>query len=216
MLEQGCMSSVEVIDGRIFKTINKVNVEGTVIPLYEEYKILKYVQNLGPEFPQNVRCEGPLALSYDYKPGVTLESYLKNNQASFKLQKNLAFQFIMIYCKLMNKCIYHEDFNYRNFIIDDNNMLHIIDFGMMDIYGRNKIGIDQRNLPKGVNFDNYPEPPEDYRDVDFYQSDNEKFDHIKSKIRYNLTHIKGLIKDVDIVKQLNNSKSLQEVINILS
>ena len=189
MLEQGCMSTVELVDGRIFKTIDKINIEGTVIPLYEEYKILKYVQTIGSEFPQNVKCEGPLALSYDYKSGMTLEFYLENHQPSFELQKNLGLQYILIYCKLVDKGIHHEDYNYRNIIIDENNMLHIIDFGMIWIDDRDKIGIDQRNLPIDANFNDYPEPLEDYRDVKNYQSDGEKLDRIKSKLKYNLTYI---------------------------
>lgn len=179
MLKQGFMSTVEVIDGRILKTIDRVNVEGTLIPLYEEYKILKYVQTLGSEFPQNVKCEGPLALSYDYIKGVTLELYLENHQPSLELQKNLGLQYILIYSKLIDKGIDHEDYNYRNIIMDENNMLHIIDFGIVWIYDKDKIGIDQKSLPIDANLNDYPEPSEDYIDVKLYQSDKEKLDNIK-------------------------------------
>jgi tRNA A-37 threonylcarbamoyl transferase component Bud32 len=216
MLKQGFMSTVEVIGDRIFKTIDKINVEGTVIPLYEEYKILKYVQTLGPEFPQNVKCERPLALSYDYIKGVTLEFYLENHQPSLKLQKNLGLQYILIYSKLMDKGIHHEDYNNRNIIMDENNMLHIIDFGIVWIYGQDKIGIDQESLPIDANLNDYPEPLEDYVDVESYKSNKENLDTIKRLIRYNLTYKDGLIKDIELANQLNKSKNLQEIIDALS
>lgn len=207
MLKQGCMSTVKVVGDRLFKSINKVNIEGTIIPLYEEYKILKYVQNLGPEFPQNVKCEGPLSLSYDYKHGITLKSYLKN-ELSPDVRKDLSLQFVVIYYKLINKGIYHEDYNYRNFIVNDK--LHIIDFGMINVQGRKMIGIDQRNIPIGANFDDYPEPMEDYRDVYIYQYD--ELESIKRLIRLNSRN-NGLMKDINM-DQVNNSKTMDEIINI--
>lgn len=215
MLSQGSMSTVEVIGDRLFKTIKKINIEGTVIPLYEEYKILKYIQTLGMEFPQNVKCEGPLTLSYDYIKGVTLEFYLKNYQPSIELQKRLGLQFFLIYCKLLDKGIFHEDYHYRNMIIDENNKLYIIDFGMVWFYAK-KIGIDWTNLPEDANFNDYPEPVEDYENIQNYLSDKGKLYNIKRIIKTLTYKYKdGLIKDIELITQLNNCNSLQEIINLL-
>ena len=179
ILEQGCMSTVKVIGDRIFKVINKRNIEGTIIPLYEEYKILKYVQKLGPEFPQNVKCEGPLSLSYDYVKGITLKSYLQNNELTVNMQKSLTLQYLLIHEKLISKGFYHQDPNYGNFIVDNDNKLHIIDFGMTKTYRQDMIGINQRNLPEGANFDDYPEPEADYIDVKFYDSGSAILEEIR-------------------------------------
>lgn len=216
MIEQGCMSKVEIIGNRLIKHINKVNIEGYIVPLYEEYKILKYVQNLGLEFPQNVKCEGPLSLSYDYKPGLCLETYLSKHTISIEMQKNLGLQLILIYKKLIDKGIIHEDYNYRNFIIDEDLKIHSIDFGIVEVDGRNKIGIDQRNLPKDVNFNDYPEPKEDYREVDLDLTFRCKFDRIYYMVKYNLCREQGIIKDPELSKKLIKSTSFEEFVSILS
>ena len=78
-MDQGLMSYIEKRNNRTYKFIHEFDVYGSPVDPYEECKILKYVSKLGPAFPQNVKCEGPYKLSYDFIPGITLKKYIGIN-----------------------------------------------------------------------------------------------------------------------------------------
>lgn len=127
-MDQGHNSFVVLKDGRVNKYIHERGPYGSQIDPYHEYKILNYVQHFGPEFPQNVKCDGKFQLSYDYVPGVTLSRYI-NTGLSVRESKNILLQIFKIYHKLEEYGIRHGDFGLQNFVRDSHGVIHILDFG---------------------------------------------------------------------------------------
>jgi tRNA A-37 threonylcarbamoyl transferase component Bud32 len=131
-MKQGNNSNVEKINNRLHKTINN-NLKP-----FEECKILKSVSTLGPEFPQNVECEGVYKLSYDYIEGMTLHKYIKtfiknNIKQPYENQVIIFKQLLLINKKLLNVGIMLCDQVLSNFILDNNGVIHVIDFGYVEI-----------------------------------------------------------------------------------
>jgi serine/threonine protein kinase len=140
-MEQGRHSFVNVQDGRIIKHIDPINQYNEFVAPYEECKVLKYVSKLGPQFPQNVRCEGYLKLSYSYVNGITLKKYLKHNELTVTQQKNIIRQMVDIHYKLFVVGFLHNDPGMDNYVIDDDGMIHIVDFGFAGSPYRDPISV---------------------------------------------------------------------------
>lgn len=127
---QGCNSNVEKINDRLYKTI-KCQEFGP----YDEYQVLKKVSLLGKEFPQNPKCEGEYKLSYDYIEGITLE---KLNNITENITENdqilIFVQLLSINMKLIKNGIELCDQVLSNFIVDDQSVIHAIDFGYVQLH----------------------------------------------------------------------------------
>jgi len=123
-MKQGYNSYVEHINGRLHKTIKNKDVGP-----FDECKILKFVSQLGPEFPQHVECEGVYKLSYDYIEGITIEDYIKLCKITYDDQICIFKQLLTINMKLIKLGIELCDQVLSNFIVDNNSLIHPIDFG---------------------------------------------------------------------------------------
>jgi serine/threonine protein kinase len=170
-LEQGYQSFVSVNNGRLLKAIDCFDAYGNAVTPYEECKILKYVSRLGSEFPQNVTCEGPLRLSYDYIPGVTLERYIDRHfPLSVREQKYIALQLFRSYRKLWEAGIEHGDYNAGNFLIDPDGQVHVLDFGSVSNPYREIIWKSPYHSSCSSSEDeeiDYEEPIQEYEDITF-------------------------------------------------
>lgn len=168
-IEQGLMSTVELVDGtnRIKKYINDLDAYDDPVILYAEYKILKYISKLSPFFPQNIQEHGPLIISYDYVLGHVLNNIVEN--LSVIDQWKIICQIVKLYIILAKVDIFHGDTNLKNFIIDANGYVHIIDFGLSYSLTRKIIGIPQNiNISRkecNIISDEYHVPLEDYHDI---------------------------------------------------
>jgi tRNA A-37 threonylcarbamoyl transferase component Bud32 len=131
-MKQGFNSHVEKINNRLHKTIQNDSKP------FEEYNILKLVTTLGPEFPQNVECEGIYKLSYDYIEGITLHKYIKTfiknkMKHPYKNQVIIFKQLLLINKKLLDIDIMLYDQVLSNFILDNDGIIHVIDFGYVEM-----------------------------------------------------------------------------------
>lgn len=129
IVKQGNNSSVEKINGRLYKTIHCDDFGP-----YDEYQILKKVSLLGPEFPQNVLCEGEYKLSYDYIEGITLEEFLQCSKINENDQVLIFIQLLSINMKLIKNGIELCDQVLSNFIVDCHSVIHAIDFGYVQLH----------------------------------------------------------------------------------
>lgn len=120
MIKQGNQSHVELDSKRIIKYINTYDTYGDYVEPWREFKILEYISQLSPFFPQNVIEKGPYAVEYDYVEG-------KNMRV---LNKKYYSQIYDLYKLLNIHGFNHGDPNYDNFIIDKNDNVHVIDFGL--------------------------------------------------------------------------------------
>jgi RIO-like serine/threonine protein kinase len=128
-MKQGFHSKIFQNGNRLHKIINCHDFLGP----FEECAILKRVSALGPEFPQNVECEGVYKLSYDYIDGITLQEYVENVEL-YHNQLDIFSQLLSINMKLIKNGIELCDQVLENFIIDYNGMIHAIDFGNIIIH----------------------------------------------------------------------------------
>lgn len=135
-MNQGFCSFVEKRNNRLYKKIHSYDEYGP----FEECKLLKYVSQLGPEFPQHVKCEGLYKLSYDYIDGVTLKEYMNYNP-NYNQKVNIFIQLIKINKKLINVGIYLCDQVLENFILDLDGIVHMIDFGYVHNPHRKQISV---------------------------------------------------------------------------
>lgn len=180
---EGINSNIQLIGDRIYKSIYCVDISGRPVGPYEEYKILNYVQNLGKQFPQNVKCEGQYQLSYSYVPGFTLGEYFDNDvddELSLNEKIKIICQIIQAYKLLFGHGIIHSDYHKYNFIIDHMGIVHIIDFGSTIIMGRDRIGCYiepdwSEELDEYIS-NHQPEPEEEYVDIKY--SDERAFGDI--------------------------------------
>lgn len=171
-MNQGLNSFFKKTNRRAYKTINPVNAYNEFVPHYEECKILKYVSKLGPEFPQNVLCEGYLRLSYDYIDGITVKQYISNYidnnvKIPIQIQKNILYQIINIYTKLFDVGFYHGDPGLDNFIIN-NDIVYIIDFGFAYSPYRKPISVYEEPIYDEFDecdYQTYDEPLDEYKDI---------------------------------------------------
>lgn len=69
MIKQGCQSHVELDNMRINKYINTYDAYDEYVEPWREFKILEYISQLSPYFPQNVIEKGPYHIEYDYVEG---------------------------------------------------------------------------------------------------------------------------------------------------
>jgi hypothetical protein len=220
-VQQGLMSHITVKNGKIHKFIHDHNAYGDPVGPFEECKILKYISKLGPEFPQNVNCDGAYRLSYDYIPGVRLKDFLKENQPlTLSQQKNIALKVIKIYYKLFLVGFYHGDPNLTNFILDDLGIIHILDFGLAYspyrtiiskpiIYSYRDSESDSEESER-----EFLEPPEEYEDLDFipdYSNFIETLDDLLDELFDD-----ELIIDEDLYESLKeNVDNINKIIFIL-
>lgn len=134
-MNQGEHSSIKRVENRTVKIINDTDAYGSRVDPYKECEILKVLTKLGPEFPQNVKCEGPFKLSYDYIEGMTLEEYSNmiwkrdNDLPSQSIQSDILIQVSLAYCKMYKVGFAHGDPNLKNFLINEEGKIFIIDFG---------------------------------------------------------------------------------------
>jgi len=139
-MNQGNNSFVEKRGNRLYKSINLYGNYGP----FEECKLLKYVSKLGPEFPQHVKCEGLYQLSYDYIDGITLEQYMDYYSINPKKnQINILIQLLKINLKLYQVGLYLCDQGVNNYILDDDGIIHVIDFGYVENPYRQQLSLLQ-------------------------------------------------------------------------
>jgi len=118
-LVQGYQSTVEVKNNRITKYINEYDTWDDLVKPWKEFKVLEYISKLSIFFPQNVIEKGPYVIEYDYVEGTIMK----------KLTENYFNQICNLYYILNKNGFNHGDCNIKNFIIDSNDKVHIIDFG---------------------------------------------------------------------------------------
>lgn len=125
-MRQGHNSVVEKVNHRVVKHIKYCEP-------YVEYHTLAKVSTLGPMFPQHVKAEGPCIVSYDYIDGITLREYLEdpNFPNLEQHQMNLVDQMLHINRLLENENLYWGDQVLDNFILDQDGIVHPIDFAYM-------------------------------------------------------------------------------------
>lgn len=118
-MEQGYQSTVSLKDNRITKYINQYNIYNEEVDPWKEFKILEFISSLSPYFPQNVVEKGPYEIEYDFVPGKRLttmkESYFNEIRSLYEILNINGFA--------------HGDPGYNNFIIDEYDHVHIVDFG---------------------------------------------------------------------------------------
>ena len=118
-MKQGHQSYVELENGRVSKYIDNYNAYDEYVEPWREFKILEYISTISPFFPQNVIEKGPYHIEYDYIEGKNLTV----------LNRKYYIQIYNLYKLLNEHGFNHGDPNYDNFIIDNNDNIHIIDFG---------------------------------------------------------------------------------------
>ena len=186
---QGHHSYTTIQNHRVNKSIKALDAYGQFVGYYQEYKLLKYISKLGPEFPQNVKGD-ILTVSYDYIPGISVEDYVENNNPlTISQEKNIIMQILKIYRKLFMIGVSHNDAGLSNFIIDPNHIIHIIDFGFGVVHNRKIIG--EYNEDTDIT-----EPLDEYEDLDYILPESEFGKILQSFFHY--------IEDTD----LNENKNL--------
>lgn len=158
-MEQGEQSLVELKDGKVIKHINEYDVYDEFVEPWREFKILEYVQKLSPYFPQNVFERGAYIVGYDYIPGKRLE----------QMTDKYWNQIIALSKILAEHGFSHGDDSWDNYIIDENDNIHIIDFGQSNITKlRNKLIVGKILEVEDGNGNiivKYIPPTESYQDI---------------------------------------------------
>ncbi len=196
-MEQGAHSFIKEKDGRIYKHIYDVDAYGSTVYPYQECRILQYVSKLGTEFPQNVICEDAYMISYDKTVGTRLDHYIKlNDPLSIEKQKHILSQILNSYYKLFKVGFVHGDPNLGNYIIDNDGLVHIIDFGFA--YS----DIKYRSLIRGKIIEVFDEEYEEY-DLEYIEPVEQYEDLLVEADDYNfLPILEDLIEDfIDLLDE---------------
>lgn len=67
---------------------------------------------------------------FSWIPGVSLEMLIENTNINPESKKHIAIQMVDIVESLQKHCIIHSDMYPCNWMVDDNNIVYIIDFGI--------------------------------------------------------------------------------------